>query len=594
MPTPASPFFDTPTPQELTTSKAAQAAAPRPPVPTKSGPQDPRIGSGGGGMDLPMDAPVLSGQEVTPMGMDPIIYHYMQNPSISDGSKKKLANALDNPNDPDALTPEQARAIIIQKHPDWATMPTSQVVSEKPVQDVGPSPLLQSIGTAEVEGIKSLAGGIGNVAQGAWKAATSGFAEDTPENPMAGKQQFGEGVSQMGTGLLGATEGTAQAAFAIPGGVISKIPVVGPALGKGTEMFHEQVNKEMDAHLQNNGIDPESEQGKGLKSGVSQLFDLTVAKLLEGTKAGKATKEKVGKFMETPPKTPEQLDLSIDKSTQKILTPKGGTGTKILDWQDNVREGVKNVARNKDIVQKTIKKDAPESLSETSQVFNALKEDSVKKWKDINEEATNRGAKVDFSSVISEIEGKYNQPSTVGAFKTAAAKIIKDLKSASESNPIAINDTIEQLNALYRENSKAPGSIIIKEYLTEIKKQFYKSIEDSTGISADVYKAVREEYGSNKASFDAFNKALGDSLKDKYKGNKRFQTRIDEAIDAGKAVATIINPQGGASMFVGSKILGAINKYMNNPNTVVKGMFKDVQKNIRPEEAAPLRPVPKN
>lgn len=246
--------------------------------------------------------------EVAPLGHDPIIYHMMNDTSLPLDKRNAFGDMydtayqkeLDNGGDGSIAT-QQAREALLAKHPEWRGMRESSVVSEEnlgssnPIAEAGRGVVktASDIGSGAWEGAKTATGGVGKVLGGIEQVgeSISPFGSATDEQRSAQRAQaqenIGGGLIDIGTGGLGA-------AFSVPSGIASNIPGVGTLANEGFGAIHKDfVAPAAQKMMEVMGIDPNSQQGQDFQHGIHTLVDLASARVLEGTPAGKAVKEKI-------------------------------------------------------------------------------------------------------------------------------------------------------------------------------------------------------------------------------------------------------------------------------------------------------------
>ena len=223
----------------------------------------------------------------------------------------------------------------------------------------------------------------------------------------------------------------------------------------------------------------------------------------------------------------------------------------------------------------------PQSLQELAEAIPQTKQQVYKLYNDITKEATGQGATVDISSSSKELDSVINDkalnisnPSAVDYAKALQLRLSETGNIDAEVAEKVIQNYNASLQAFYRNPSYDTASKVGIDALVanKLRQQLDSAIESSTGAK---YQELKTLYGSLKAIEKDVNK------RNIVNSRKQPIGLIDYADifsggDLLQGISTL-NPALFAKGVV-QKSIKEYFKYLNNPDTAIKSIFKQIEK----------------
>lgn len=254
-------------------------------------------------------------------------------------------------------------------------------------------------------------------------------------------------------------------------------------------------------------------------------------------------------------------------------------------YLERAESGVKSIIANKDNLQLTNKNGdvitgkLPSSIKEFGQSIEQTKKQIFQQYDAMQVKAGAKGAAVDLSPIVKELEAVANDPVTMSV-SPAAAKYAKDsaerLSGVGQYTTAQAQDAIAQINTRLTGYYKNPPpdfaekSAIDNLVNTNLRKSLDDIIEKSTGEGG--YQELKNAYGSLKAiEKDVNHRAVVDARK-----NKIGFFGYADIWTAAEVVSALADP---SKLPRAAAIQGAkqwIN-WVNNPNRIVKSMFSEAE-----------------
>jgi hypothetical protein len=316
-----------------------------------------------------------------------------------------------------------------------------------------------------------------------------------------------------------------------------------------------------------------------------------VAKTVGLTKTGAAL-EKMGTLGiagRTPKPVDIQLNNIIDRGISKGIRPSvegKRTFTQASKYNDRAREAVKTIISNKNnlqLVDETGQLTAklPETLQQFSQAIDQTKRAIFHDYDEIVNATGKIGAKADLKPIVSELRNIVDDE-VVNTVKPEISNYARTRMEAferkGEFTPTQAQDAISHLNqsleAFYKNPTyeNASKASIDSMIANRLRKQLDDAIE---GLEGSGYQQLKNKYGSLKAiERDVNRRAIVDARK-----NMKGLIDFSDIFSGSEVVRGILsmNPSTIASGMT-AKAIASIYRHMNNPNTIVKNMFSNVDK----------------
>lgn len=289
----------------------------------------------------------------------------------------------------------------------------------------------------------------------------------------------------------------------------------------------------------------------------------------------------------------EVVDKPILRAVQPSLKGPSNFG-KVDNFKQQARSAVESIVDNKANLQllddtgNTVNK-LPENLNEFSQAISQTKKTIFNKYDNLAKEAGKEGARIDLRPVADEVLNAVASPQiedlspTVQNYGLELAQRLN--KRTSYSLPEA-QDAIEALNNKLKGYFQNPhpesihNAVIDSAVRNNLRQSLIKAVEKQKGPE---YEVLRKQYGSMNSLEDAVSKAA-------FKNDKSSTGSLGKILDvisSGDIISGITSFNAG-QVAKGTFQLLAKKVYsrMNNPNSVVKKMFNEVDriKNIDPKK----------
>lgn len=308
------------------------------------------------------------------------------------------------------------------------------------------------------------------------------------------------------------------------------------------------------------------------------------------------TAQKLGKFLNQERQVPQLIKTTeqranqlIDKSIEKAIRPSvsgKSTFAQTQKYKSNAREAVRAIIENKNNIQfidesgQSVSK-LPESLNEFSQAISQTKTKVFNAYDDLLKQSGREGAKIDLNPIANELDQVINNK-TLKIKDPSIIKYAEDLKgrllSQGELTPGEADDLVktfnEGLQAFYKNPSFESSSKATVEagVTNNLRRALDKVVNEATDKQ---FQPLKNRYGSLRAvEKDVNRRAIVDARK-----NIKGLIDYTDIFSGGDIVRGLLtsNP---AAIAQGTFQIGFKNiyKFMNDPNRIVKGMFRDVEK----------------
>jgi len=294
------------------------------------------------------------------------------------------------------------------------------------------------------------------------------------------------------------------------------------------------------------------------------------------------------------------IDKSIDKAIRPSVVGKG-TSTQTAKYYENARQAVQAIYDNKNnLVFDDINhpmgyvNKLPESLREFSSAIEQTKNKVFSSYDLLQKQAGQEGAKIQLGLIADELEKGVNNK----AIKTLYPEVInyasakaQALRNAKSFTPQEAQDAIKMLNnnlqAFYKNPTPdtASKTVIDSAIVNNLRQGLDNAImnmpeklpsDKTLGLS---YQTLKRQYGALKTiEKDVNHRAI-------VEGRKNIKGLIDfsDIISGGNIAKGILtlNPAEFATGIIQKGIANYI-KFINNPDNIVKNMFRIVHRvNLR-------------
>lgn len=307
---------------------------------------------------------------------------------------------------------------------------------------------------------------------------------------------------------------------------------------------------------------------------------------------GKGLQKATGVMSET------QLNKNIDQLISKSIRPTvTGKRSEALasKYYDRARDAVKTIIEQKDRLffeddlGRQVKR-LPRSLRDFSSAIDQAKQNIYKQYNELAKSAGGKGVSVDLDSIADDIARQASDKSVTTLhpeLTNYALGVAERFKAAKSFTPEQAQRAMEMLNntlkAYYKNpNPQAAGRVVVDAAIaSKLRNALDDAIEGATG---GTYKVLKNKYGALRAIQEDVTKR---AIVDARKNTKGFFDLADvfSTGDIVKGLATF-NP---AEIAKGTAQRGVIAffKSLNDPNNVVKNMFKMVDRAYKPTKAVP-------
>lgn len=309
------------------------------------------------------------------------------------------------------------------------------------------------------------------------------------------------------------------------------------------------------------------------------------------------------KVMET---SEESVNKMIDTNIEKGIRP-SVAGTKnfaqIEKYKEKARNAVLTITRNKDKLRLTddigevVSGAVPETLKQFSEAIGQTKEAIYKKYNKLATQAGEAGAKIKLTGIADELSKLAESPvlqdvapEVVAYAKKRGESLIKRGEYTAEQAQEAIKQLNSSLESFYRNPTAGEFSRLQVDALivNNMRESLDAAITSAKGAG---YQKLKEMYGALKTiEKDVYRRAVVDARK-----NNKGLVDFADVFSAGDIIlgVTTMNAaqvaKGGFQMFIKEMY-----KRRNDPNNIIKKMFKGAEKYIKNEESSTETFVPKS
>lgn len=330
--------------------------------------------------------------------------------------------------------------------------------------------------------------------------------------------------------------------------------------------------------------------GRGL-SVAKEGFNAAAPIVREGVEATgdviQAGARKVDDLFTTSDATLERrIQEQFQKGVKPTIRGKENLG-QVEKYKSNAATAVDVITKNKnnlkyvDDVGEVVTGKTPESLKEFSEAITQTKEQIFKQYDGLAKKAGEQGLQIDVASLSDELDSvitdralNLSNPEAV-----AYAKSVKDRFStagpltADEAQNV-IKNYNNSLQAFYR--NPTPEGLTRNAVDALMVNQVRKSLDQGIGsLTGGQYQSLKNQYGALRTiEKDVLNATLRDARK-----NAAGLIDFTDILTGGQLVTSLasMNPAGIAGAAAQSGIKRWL-KYLNDPNTQVKKMFKTSEK----------------
>ncbi len=470
-------------------------------------------------------------------------------------------------------------------------------------------------------------GGVGDAINNFGKGVSDtvkGFGKNTLDAAEAGASQAVGGIKELGSNIVNPSqntggkalsdiaEGTLGAAFSPVSGAINSLPEgdvkdavntvtgaphagvewlakgAGHVLGVNTEdpSFHDQVVKPLQAAL-DIFMTKSAPKAAGVAGDIAGKVPEVAAKV------GDLASEGVSKAKEMV-NPPINVDKVIDKGIEKGIRPSVSgkkTAAQVEDYKTSGRDAVKTIIQNKPHLNLTDLKTGetragslPENLHQFGEAIEQTKSKVFQEYDALTKQTGEAGVKVNTKPISEELlkvaDDKVLKDTNPGVAKYAKQKAAIYNKRGAytpEEAQQAIKAYNDGLQAFYRNPTYDSFAKVNIDAL--VANKLRSGLDEAvTGLTGEQYQSLKNKYGSLKAiEKDVNHRAIVDARKNTV-GLGEGLANVASAAEALHAISAL-NPASLASS-AAIKGLSTWIKHLNDPNVVVKNMFKKTEKGI--------------
>jgi hypothetical protein len=339
-------------------------------------------------------------------------------------------------------------------------------------------------------------------------------------------------------------------------------------------------------------IDPENlrketiEAKRAVEEGLAMEAGGAVAGRMLTRTFGSATAKKISK----------KINANIMKALKPTVAKLKGGHRKIKEYIEKARTALGAIAANRSELHYdlgAVKGELPQSISNLHEAIDQTKKVYFKDYDKIARATGEKGARVVPTEAIEALRAKLDNK----AFQTAAPdtikyieSVIKRLEKAGGFTPLEAQETIALFNQTTKEALNSPTidtitrAAVDSEANFHLKRALFEVVESHGGAE---YKELRQVYGALTEIEGDVARAVARDMSKGAKGLIDFSDIFTSYV-AVESLLTV-NPSRFAAAG-GARTTAAIYKYWNNPNTLVKGMFKDLDK-LTMQQLAPIQPA---
>jgi hypothetical protein len=298
-------------------------------------------------------------------------------------------------------------------------------------------------------------------------------------------------------------------------------------------------------------------------------------------------------------KTAQKIEMTIRRNVAKALKPtvaKLKANRLIKRYTLQAREALGAIAANKNELEYdlgTVRGELPKNLSQLSEAIDQTKQMIFKEYDAIAGATGKEGARIMPTKAIEALREKLQDkaiidaaPQTIQYIEGMIARLEKRA-IAGGYTPLEAQKAITVWNQTTKELlqsttiDSATRAVVDSEVNYHLKQQLFDVIESYGGAE---YRELRQVYVGLRAIEEDVGRAV---VRDMGRGAKGL-IDFSDIFTSYVAVESILkyDPARFAAAG-GARSVAAYYKYLNNPNTLVRQMFKDVEKLT----IAPLKPV---
>jgi hypothetical protein len=296
-------------------------------------------------------------------------------------------------------------------------------------------------------------------------------------------------------------------------------------------------------------------------------------------------------------KTPAEVDAYITQKFNKGVRP-SVTSAKNPYYEDNALGAIRTIVENKSNLKITDQYGeptgkVPETLDQFRQAVEQTKDNIFKEYDALQKRAGEKGATVPLDTPAKNLREIANNPTVqdlhpeVADYATKRADALdKRGNYSTQQTQDAIKSLNKSLEAYYKNPSPetANKATVDAMIVNNLREGLDATIESTEGPG---YQELKNKYAQLRSiEKDVVHRAIVDARKNT-KGLLDF-TDIGTSLEAIEGILTL-NP----AKFIGGTAIRGIKeyyKYLNNPNTAIKKLFRMAEKNY----AEPLKSVPQN
>ena len=298
------------------------------------------------------------------------------------------------------------------------------------------------------------------------------------------------------------------------------------------------------------------------------------------------------------PEQAEKITNAITRqSISKAIRPsvvKGKTAAQANQFFKNANEAVHTIIENKSKLNLTddagnIIEGLPTNLRQFTEAIGNTKKEIFKQYDKIAKISGQRGATIDLTNISNELDSiitNRGMSSEIKAYAQQQKDELMDLRTFNaDEAPTRIQVLNNKLSSVTDFNSAAKASVD-SLIANKLRASLNDVIEQTTGKQ---YKELKRRYGSLKdIERDVNRRAMVDARK-----NTKGLIDFTDVFTGAEVVRGIVSlrPSSIAAGLTG-KAIATFTKALNDPNRIIKNMFRDVDNIIIKNEKlnSPLRP----
>lgn len=280
------------------------------------------------------------------------------------------------------------------------------------------------------------------------------------------------------------------------------------------------------------------------------------------------------------------IESGINKGVRPSVIKKEVYGQR-RKYMENAKVAVREIINNKEKLELldrdgNVHKGLPRTLEEFSQSIEQTKSDIFKQYDGLARQADQMGARVNLIPVIRELEGVINNnvlqtmsPETV-KYANARLESLRNKSFSTMEAQQAIQILNESQKAYYANPSPATkGTAYVDSLIANnLRAGLDFMVEAATGLE---YQPLKRKYGALRMlETDVTKRAIVDARK-----NIKGLIDFSDVFSSSQLIYGLFSKQP-ASVLAGAtaKSLASYIKYINDPNRIIKNMFKKTEKKI--------------